>query len=265
VATVEPGRGFSSIKRVDRRRALNVTAAVDQSITTASDVIADLDIRVLPEILSAYPNVFHSFEGQTTEFTDSFSGLAQGFMIALLLIYVLLAIPLKSYVQPLIIMTAIPFGLVGATLGHLIMGMDISLLSMFGLVALAGVVVNDGLVMVDFINRYRKKLGTLSLAIREAGAARLRPILLTSLTTFFGLLPLMLETSMQAKFLIPMAVSLAYGIMFSTIVTLFLVPASYAIVEDLRRLTSGRRSTNIEGRSDDLKVESDKDTFAAPA
>jgi len=265
VATVEPGRGFSSIKRVDRRRALNVTAAVDQSLTTASDVIADLDIRVLPEILSAYPNVFHSFEGQTTEFTDSFSGLAQGFMIALLLIYVLLAIPLKSYVQPLIIMTAIPFGLVGATLGHLIMGMDISLLSMFGLVALAGVVVNDGLVMVDFINRYRKKLGTLSLAIREAGAARLRPILLTSLTTFFGLLPLMLETSMQAKFLIPMAVSLAYGIMFSTIVTLFLVPASYAIVEDLRRLTSGRRSTNIEDRSNDLKVESDKDTFAAPA
>ena len=265
VATVESGRGFSSIKRVDRRRALNVTAAVDQSITTASDVIADLDVRVLPEILSAYPNVFHSFEGQTTEFTDSFGGLAQGFLIALLLIYVLLAIPLRSYIQPLIIMTAIPFGLVGATLGHLIMGMDISLLSMFGLVALAGVVVNDGLVMVDFINRYRKKLGNLSLAIREAGAARLRPILLTSLTTFFGLLPLMLETSMQAKFLIPMAVSLAYGIMFSTIVTLFLVPASYAIVEDLRRLTSGRRSTDIEGRSNDLKVESDKDTFAAPA
>jgi multidrug efflux pump subunit AcrB len=162
-------------------------------------------------------------------------------------------------------MTAIPFGLVGATLGHLIMGMDISLLSMFGLVALAGVVVNDGLVMVDFINRYRKKLGSLSLAIREAGSARLRPILLTSLTTFFGLLPLMLETSMQAKFLIPMAVSLAYGIMFSTIVTLFLVPASYAIVEDLRRLVSTRRSTNIEGPSNDLKVESDKDTFAAPA
>ena len=265
VATVESGRGFSSIKRVDRRRALNVTAAVDQSITTAGDVTADLDVRVLPEILSAYPNVFYSFEGQVNEFSDSFGGLTQGFMIALLLIYVLLAIPLKSYVQPLIIMTAIPFGLVGATLGHLIMGMDISLLSMFGLVALAGVVVNDGLVMVDFINRYRKKLGTLSLAIREAGAARLRPILLTSLTTFFGLLPLMLETSMQAKFLIPMAVSLAYGIMFSTIVTLFLVPASYAIVEDLRRLTSSRRSTNIEGPSNDLKVESDKDTFAAPA
>ena len=228
-------------------------------------MIADLDVRVLPEILSAYPNVFHSFEGQTTEFTDSFGGLAQGFLIALLLIYVLLAIPLRSYVQPLIIMTAIPFGLVGATLGHLIMGMDISLLSMFGLVALAGVVVNDGLVMVDFINRYRRKLGTLSLAIREAGAARLRPILLTSLTTFFGLLPLMLETSMQAKFLIPMAVSLAYGIMFSTIVTLFLVPASYAIVEDLRGLISGQRSTNIEGRSNDAKVESDKDAFAAPA
>jgi len=239
VARVEPGRGFASIKRVDRQRALNVTAAVDQAITTPGDVVADLDTRVLPELLLEYPGVRHSFEGQQTEFRDSTGGLAQGFMIALMLIYLLLAVPLKSYAQPLIIMSAIPFGLVGATWGHLIMGMDISLLSMFGLVALAGVVVNDSLVMVDFINRFRSQLGSLGRAVREAGAARFRPILLTSLTTFFGLLPLMLETSLQAQFLIPMAISLAFGVIFSTFITLMLVPAGYIIIEDMKGLLGG--------------------------
>jgi multidrug efflux pump subunit AcrB len=136
-------------------------------------------------------------------------------------------------------MSAIPFGLVGATWGHLIMGMDISLLSMFGLVALAGVVVNDSLVMVDFINRFRSQLGSLGRAVREAGAARFRPILLTSLTTFFGLLPLMLETSLQAQFLIPMAISLAFGVIFSTFITLMLVPAGYIIIEDMKGLLGG--------------------------
>ncbi|MEC9302091.1 MAG: efflux RND transporter permease subunit, partial [Acidobacteriota bacterium] len=236
VARVEPGRGFASIKRVNRQRALNVTAAVDETTTTAGDIVADLDTRVLPELLQPFPDIRYSFAGQQTELRDSTSGLTQGFMVAVLFIYLLLAVPLKSYSQPLIIMSAIPFGLVGATWGHLIMGKDISLLSMFGLVALAGVVVNDSLVMVDFINRFRRQTGSLTRAVREAGVARFRPILLTSLTTFFGLLPLMLETSLQAQFLIPMAISLAFGVIFSTFITLILVPAGYFIIEDLKGL-----------------------------
>ncbi len=266
VAQVEAGRGFASIKRVDRQRALNVTAAVDQTITTAGDVIADLDTRVLPELLAAFPGVRHSFEGQQTEFRDSIGGLMQGFLVALLLIYLLLAVPLKSYAQPLIIMSAIPFGLVGATWGHLIMGMDISMLSMFGLVALAGVVVNDSLLMVDFINRNRRTAVSLAAAVREAGAARFRPILLTSLTTFFGLTPLMLETSLQAQFLIPMAISLAFGVIFSTLITLILVPAGYIIMEDVKGLFSSEprdvADAEIAAQRD---PEPEKGTFAAPA
>ena len=161
-------------------------------------------------------------------------GLKQGFMLALVMIYMLLAIPLRSYLQPFIIMLAIPFGLVGAVWGHIIMGMNLTIMSMFGVVALAGVVVNDSLVMVDFINRRHKELGTTFEAVRMSGVARFRPITLTSLTTFLGLLPLLLEKSMQAKFLIPMAISLAFGVIFSTVITLVLVPSGYIILEDLK-------------------------------
>jgi multidrug efflux pump subunit AcrB len=162
-------------------------------------------------------------------------GLLRGFGIALFIIFALLAIPLRSYLQPAIIMSAIPFGLVGAVWGHIIMGLNLTILSMFGIVALAGVVVNDSLVMVTFVNRRREAGATIEEAAREAGAARFRPILLTSLTTFGGLTPLLLETSMQAQFLIPMAVSLAFGVMFSTFITLILVPSEYLILEDLKR------------------------------
>ena len=148
------------------------------------------------------------------------------------MVYALLAVPFRSYLQPLIVMSAIPFGLIGAVLGHVLMGMDLSILSLFGIVALTGVVVNDSLVMVDFINRAYRSGIPLREAIRSAGVARFRPILLTSLTTFAGLTPLLLERSLQAQFLIPMAVSLAFGVMFSTLVTLLLVPAGYMILED---------------------------------
>lgn len=163
-------------------------------------------------------------------------GLQRGFALALLGIYALLAIPLKSYTQPLIIMGAIPFGLVGAVAGHVIMGINLTILSMFGIVALAGVVVNDSLVMVDFINRKRRESGNLSVAVREAGVVRFRPILLTSMTTFAGLYPLIAEKSLQAQFLIPMAVSLAFGVVFSTVISLMLVPAGYMVLDDIRRL-----------------------------
>ncbi len=236
VAQVEPGRGFASIKRVNRNRAVNVTAAVDATVTSGGQVIADLQNRILPEVLPKYPGVFYTFEGVQAEQADAVGGLTRGFILALLMIFALLAIPLKSYVQPMIIMSAIPFGLVGAIWGHLVMGLDVTLMSMFGLVALTGVVVNDSLVMVDFINRKRRVHDDVSMAVREAGSNRFRPILLTSLTTFFGLVPLMLERSMQAAFLVPMAVSLAFGVLFATFITLILVPISYLILDDLQRI-----------------------------
>ncbi len=257
VAEVQPGRGFASIKRVGRNRAVNVTAAVDPTVTSAPAVIADLESRILPEVLAGYPGVFYTFEGAQAEEAETVGGLQQGFLLAVLMIFALLAIPLRSYVQPMIIMAAIPFGLVGAIWGHVVMGLDVTMMSMFGLVALTGVVVNDSLVMVDFINRARKvhadvgrkvcqaggqprdrrafeSVG-LQLAIREAGGHRFRPILLTSLTTFFGLAPLMLDRSMQAAFLVPMAVSLAFGVLFATFITLILVPVSYLILDDVQR------------------------------
>ena len=236
VAAVEPGRGFASIKRVDRNRAVNVTAAVDETVTSSGAVVADLQTRILPAVLPRHPGVFYVFEGVQAEQEDAVGGLQAGYVVALLAIFALLAVPLKSYVQPLIIMSAIPFGLVGAVWGHIFMGLDVTFMSMFGLVALSGVVVNDSLVMVTFINRRRAVNADLGTAIREAGVARFRPILLTSLTTFFGLAPLMLERSVDAAFLQPMAVSLAFGVVFATFITLVLVPTAYLIVEDMRRV-----------------------------
>ena len=237
VATVEPGRGFAAIKRVDRNRAINVTAAVDPAVSSAAQVVADLEARVLPEVLEQYPEVFYSLEGAQAEVADGVGGLQRGFTLALLMIFALLAVPLKSYVQPLIIMSAIPFGLVGAVWGHLIMDLDVTMMSMFGLVALAGVVVNDSLIMVDFINRRRGEHSDISTAVCEAGMNRFRPILLTSFTTFFGLVPLMIDRSFSAAMVIPMAVSLAFGVLFATFITLILVPTIYFILEDVREAT----------------------------
>ena len=257
VAVVEPGRGFASIRRVDRNRAVNVTASVDASVTSAGEVIADLDARILPEVLARYPGVFYTFEGVMAEQRDAVGGLQRGFLLALLMIFALLAVPLRSYVQPLIIMSAIPFGLIGAVWGHLLLDLNVSMMSMFGLVALTGVVVNDSLIMVDFINRARAahtgvgrmaqqagggptdrrafETAGLALAVREAGVSRFRPILLTSLTTFFGLAPMMWDRSFDTAFMVPMAVSLGFGVLFATFITLILVPTSYMILDDVGR------------------------------
>ena len=235
VAVVEPGRGFASIRRVDRNRAVNVTASVDAAVTSSGQVVSDLEARILPEVLASYPGVFYSFEGAQAEQVDAVAGLQLGFILALLMIFALLAVPLRSYVQPLIIMSAIPFGLVGAVWGHFIMGLDVTMMSMFGLVALSGVVVNDSLIMVDFINRKRRLHLDIATAVREAGVNRFRPILLTSLTTFVGLVPLMLSKSFNAAFMVPMAVSLAFGVLFATFITLMLVPTAYLILDDFQR------------------------------
>jgi multidrug efflux pump subunit AcrB len=231
-ARAELDRGFASIQRVDRRRTVNVTADVDEETTNANEVLTSLQRDVLPRITADHPGVQWRLAGEQEEQRETLGGLARGFGIALMLIYVLLAVPFRSYVQPLVIMAAIPFGLVGAVLGHLLLGLDLTILSGFGIVALTGVVVNDSLVMLDFINRSFRGGEPLEKAIREAGMARFRPILLTSLTTFAGLTPLLLEQSLQAQFLIPMAVSLAFGVLFATAITLLLVPVLYAIYQD---------------------------------
>ena len=235
VAVVEPGRGFASIQRVDRNRSVNVTASVEASVTSAGQVIGDLQARILPEVLANYPGVVYTFEGVQAEQADAIAGLQRGFILALLMIFVLLAVPLRSYVQPIIIMSAIPFGLVGAVWGHIILGLDVTMMSMFGLVALSGVVVNDSLIMVDFINRKRRLHMDITTAVREAGVNRFRAILLTSLTTFVGLVPLMTSRSFDAAFMVPMAVSLAFGVLFATFITLMLVPTAYLILDDLQR------------------------------
>ena len=205
VARVSHGRGYASILRIDRRRTVNVTADVDSTIANANEILDALAAELLPR-LTAQPGVAWSFEGERKEQQDTLAGLGRGFALALFAIYALMAIPFRSYVQPLVVMTAVPFGLVGAVLGHVALGMELSVLSLVGIVALAGVVVNDSLVLVDYINRAHEQGRALAEAVREAGVARFRPVLLTSLTTFAGLLPMILERSVQAAFLIPMAV-----------------------------------------------------------
>lgn len=250
VAEAEMGRGYSTIDRVDRRRAINVTAAIDPITANANEVITRLEDVELKEILEKYPGLAYSLEGEQKEMQDSMVALGEGFIIAIIIIFVLLAVPLKSYVQPLIILSAIPFGMVGALLGHILMGYNVSILSLFGVVALSGVVVNDSLIMVDTVNKNRAKGMPLFESVTNAGAVRLRPILLTSLTTFGGLMPLILEKSMQAKFMIPMAISLGFGIMFATLITLVLVPTLYIILADLRHAVYW-----LLGREDVVKSE----------
>ena len=236
VARVETGRGYATIRRSDRQRTIQVTADVDKASADQNRIITSLEADVLPRIAAAHPGVSHAFEGENKEQRDTMAAMSKLFLLSLLGIYALMAIPFKSYVQPLIVMTAIPFGLVGAIAGHLVLGIDMSVLSMLGIVALAGVVVNDSLVLVDFVNRFRAEGHSVLEAARVAGVQRFRPILLTSLTTFAGLTPLMLERSVQAQFLIPMAVSLAFGVIFSTFISLVFVPATYLILDDLVRL-----------------------------
>ncbi len=249
VAEVQEGRGFASITRTDRRRTLSVTADVDLAKANPGEILADLQSTLLPEILAAYPRVRYSFEGEQEEQRQTMGGLRRGFLIALIVIYALMAIPFRSYLQPLIVMSAIPFGLIGAVWGHVLRGIDISIVSMFGIVALTGVVVNDSIVLVDYINRKRREGLTVTEAVLTAGPARFRAILLTTLTTMAGLTPMILERSLQAQFLVPIAISLAFGVGFSTLIILILVPVGYVILDDLKRLPGRVSGTLRKERS----------------
>ena len=235
VADVRMGRGFASITRIDRRRTINVEADIDKETTDIEAIKRDLE-GFTKTLTQDYPDIRVSLEGEAREQSDSFGSLKTGLLFVLLIIYTLLAIPFRSYVQPLMVMCVIPFGIVGGILGHMIMGMTLSIMSYMGMLALCGVVVNDSLVLVDYVNRRRREGVDLFSAVRKAGVARFRAVILTSLTTFFGLTPLIFETSTQAQFLIPMAVSLGFGILFATVVTLVLIPVNYLVLEDIKRL-----------------------------
>ena len=247
VATLIPGKGPSQITRIDRYRVLNVTAEVDKenvNMTVLNQSIKeDLD-----DLLAKYPGVTYTTEGEARQQRESFASLELGLIIVLFGIYCLLALPLKSYTQPLIVMSVIPFGLIGAVLGHWIMGYNLSILSLLGLMALIGVVVNDSLVLVDYINQRHRQGMALFEAVRTAGVSRFRPVMLTSLTTFFGLTPLLLERSTTAQFLKPMAVSLGFGILFATFITLVMVASNVLIANDLGRLV--RKILGRERRED---------------
>ncbi|GIU40781.1 acriflavin resistance protein [Shewanella sairae] len=235
VADLQLGDSYSSITRVDGRRAITINANADTNKVEPSKVVAEIQDDFLVQLQAKYPTISTSLDGGSADEQSALISLMQGFFFALFTIYALMAIPLKSYSQPLIIMSVIPFGMIGALFGHFILGLNMSILSLCGIVALAGVVVNDSLILVDFVNRARAEGHSIVRAAVDSGCYRFRAIILTSLTTFVGLVPILLEKSLQAQIVIPMAASLAFGILFSTVVTLVLVPLLYIILDDIRR------------------------------
>ena len=257
---VTEGRAYSSIRRTDGRRVNSVTAEIDTEATTGNDVVQGLAANVMPLLARQYPGLTWSYEGEQSEQWDSLSSLGTGFIYAMFVIYALLAISFRSWLQPLSVMSAIPFGIIGAIIGHLLMGYSMSLISMFGIVALSGVVVNDSLVLLVTINDYRRKHPewTIREIVCRAGARRFRPILLTSVTTFCGLLPMIFETSMQARFLIPMAISIAFGIIFATFIILLIVPSLFLAMNDLIRFKEwllGTGDDDEEHRTGGTRIE----------
>jgi multidrug efflux pump subunit AcrB len=232
------GRGAATIQRTDRMRTIRIAADIDKNNenANANEARRTLEEDTLRRLGDRFPGIQYQFQGEQKDQQQSIKEMGIGFLFALLAMFVLMAIPLRSYIQPLIVMSVIPFGIVGAVTGHMLMGTSLSIMSMCGIVALAGVVVNDSLVLVDYVNRHRIRGQSVIDAAWAAGAARFRPILLTSLTTFAGLTPMLLETDLQAKFLIPMAISLGFGILFATTITLLLVPCVYLMLEDFKRM-----------------------------
>lgn len=249
VAEIEMGQGYGSIIRVDSNRSITVTAKVDKAKLDPQEVASEVKSDFIPDLLRKYPLINFREQGATKEQLDAITSLAKGFLFALFAIYALLAVPLKSYSQPLIIMSVIPFGVVGAIVGHLLLGHALSVLSMCGIIALAGVVVNDSLIMVDFVNRARAEGLSLIDSAIQAGSQRFRAIILTSLTTFMGLMPIVFEKSLQAQIVIPMAISLAFGILFATVITLLLVPSLYLILDDLKSVFRRKKLTGAAAES----------------
>jgi len=249
VAEMELSEAPTTIRRFDRERAIRVSAEVDKENYEPGKITQDILSNDVPEVLAQFPGVRTKLTGASESQQEVQHDLAKGTFFALFLIYALMAVPLKSYSQPLIIMSVIPFGIIGALVGHWILGIEVSMMSLFGIIALSGVVVNDSLILVDFVNREKEMGVPLEQAVTDAARKRFRAILLTSLTTFFGLIPIVLETSLQALILIPMAASLAFGILFATVITLFLIPVLYLILDDFRTWLSRLRSRLAPGKA----------------
>jgi multidrug efflux pump subunit AcrB len=249
VAEFEPSRAYTTITRRDGRRTVTVTANVEP-VDETSRIVGSLQKELLPELVRDFPGLGFSFEGRQADMRDALRSFLTSVSVALLLVYALLAIPFRSYIQPLIVMAAIPFGLVGAILGHLLMGFNLSVISIMGVIALGGVVVNDALVMIDYTNGRRRAGADPFEAVISAGVRRFRPIMLTTLTTFGGLAPMIFETSRQARFLVPMAISLGYGILFATAITLVLVPSLYLVAEDAKGLLARLFGTEAPAAGD---------------
>ncbi len=235
-AWLDRGRSYTAIFRTDGQRNVHVSAELDFDVTSSGSVLGSIAQDEMPGLLQKYPGLTYTFEGGDRSRRESMASLKTGFLMAVLVMYVLIAIPLKSYLLPLVVLSAIPFGFVGAVIGHIIMGYSLSLVSMMGLVALSGVVVNDSLLLVHTVNRMRSQGKDMQSAVIASGIRRFRPIILTSVTTFFGLTPMIFETSLQARFMIPMAISLGFGVLFATGITLLMVPSFYIISQDIRGL-----------------------------
>ena len=242
VASATFGKAYSKIERENGDRVVTVSADVDSGSVEPRIVTADITNNFIPKLRDQYPQLEFDLEGTSSETVKLINELTVASIAALFLIYILIAIPLKSYLQPIIKMSVIPFGLIGAVIGHIVLDEAISMFSLFGIVALAGVVVNDSIIMVDFINKAREAGRSIVDAVVESGTQRFRAIVLTSLTTAAGLMPIMTETSTQAQFVIPMAISIAFGIVFATVITLFLIPCLYVILDDLINFLQSFRS-----------------------
>lgn len=250
VVRIEQDEAFSSINRRDGRRVVSVGMDVEPA-NTVGQVLAAIQNEVLPQLRADFPGLTWTFEGSQADMRESTNSLWSTFSMAILIIYVLLAIAFSSYAQPLIVMAAIPFGIVGAVIGHILLGYDLSLVSLMGVIALTGVVVNDSLIMIDYANKKREDCSVYE-AIHEAGLRRFRPIILTTLTTFGGLTPIILETSSQAYYLIPMAISLGFGIIFATSIILLIVPCLYLILEDAKLYLKHRRTVERDISSENI-------------
>ena len=234
---IKQGRAYTEIDRHQGRRNVQVTANVTPK-SKAGEILNDLKAEVLPELMQKYPGLQYSFEGQEAEMAKSVGSLKLSFVFSLLAIYCLLAIPFQNYILPLIVIVSIPFGIIGAIFGHLLLGYDLSIISLLGIVALSGIAVNDALVLIEHATYLRVKGNheSVSELIKTAAIQRFRPVILTTLTTFGGLMPMILETSRQARFLVPMAISIGCGIVFATLITLILIPSLYVVVDDVRNL-----------------------------
>ncbi len=271
VAEIDHSRAYSIINRVDRKRTITVISDIDETTANARRILADLKANFLPKLIERYPGISYDLEGQAKRTGESIDSLKSGYLLAMMGIFLLLASQFRSYIQPVIIMIAIPFGLIGAVFGHLIMGKEFTIISIFGIVALSGIVVNDSLILIDFINRAVRSGIDIETAVVESGKARFRPVLLTSITTIAGLLPILLERSFQAQFLIPMAISICFGLLAATVLTLLYVPALYLIVRDFRnavvhrfqrREQRGQLSGPAEQIMDDIKQFKDDEIFS---